>query len=275
MERRRASGSGAGAGGTNVDGGIVNEGTGGSGGSIGMTQGDVGGMTSNPDAGDDRQGGDFDHLPDEFPNPQLGSSFFWGGPNDIHLGIWFVASPSGTEARCSRGTIEPPRGDSTLACHVKRRGIAEGLDLFAELNHHGAPRSAFPLRRHCVLRHGPPPSKLAASFSTTGTGIAKEEGATGQVIFGVICHLARVATIEVPFAESGARLGRGRSRFRCLERRRRCESLGRRPDAPLPRSLSIGIAGPPTMTPTTGASVINGINLLRRDLQSGGPFSPH
>jgi hypothetical protein len=195
-------GSSAGAGGTNgVDGGIASRGTGASGGPIEMTQGDDGGMGLNPDATTSVKLGDFDHLPDEFPKTQLGSSFFWGGPNDIHLGNWFVASPGGASRDAPIGAVEPPRGDSTLACHVSGAEFAQGLDLFAELNHpNGSPISLSRYAGIAFWARTAAPEKLSVALND-GTGSLQKEGGWGGAFSASFATSPGWQRFEVPFAD--------------------------------------------------------------------------
>jgi hypothetical protein len=82
--------------------------------------------------------GDFDTPPDGLTPPPSGSSptFYWGTPpNDLHMANWFVVSASTYEGDAHIDAIEPPRGDSTKACHVSGPDFAGGADLFAQLNH--------------------------------------------------------------------------------------------------------------------------------------------
>jgi hypothetical protein len=63
-------------------------------------------------------------------------SFTWGTPDaGYHLGNWFVAGTNGRVSDARVEAVEPPRGDSTLACHVAGADFAEAVDLFAQLNH--------------------------------------------------------------------------------------------------------------------------------------------
>jgi hypothetical protein len=53
----------------------------------------------------------------------------------VHLGNWFLASSAGFVGDARVSTIEPPRGDSTLACHASGAQFAHGVDLYAQLDH--------------------------------------------------------------------------------------------------------------------------------------------
>jgi len=79
--------------------------------------------------------GDYDHIPDGLMPPAGGSAFIWGLPADVHIGNWFVVSPSGVVHDARIDAIEPPRGDSEKACHASGSEFADGVDLYAQLNH--------------------------------------------------------------------------------------------------------------------------------------------
>jgi hypothetical protein len=70
------------------------------------------------------------------PRPPGGAGFWWPlGP----LGNWFLTS-AGTDLSAPHGdamaaSIVPPRGESLKARRVQGDGLANGLDLFAQLNH--------------------------------------------------------------------------------------------------------------------------------------------
>jgi hypothetical protein len=78
---------------------------------------------------------DMDHTDDGYPNLPSGSGFWWGPPDAVHLGNWFVSSAGRATTDASIEEIDPPRGQSTRACHVAGANFETGVDLSAELDH--------------------------------------------------------------------------------------------------------------------------------------------
>jgi hypothetical protein len=73
-----------------------------------------------------------DMDPSDDPDGTLTSGFLWAQG----FGNWFVNPPlEGRIADAPVDAIEPPRGTSTQACHVKGTGYAGGVDLWAQLHH--------------------------------------------------------------------------------------------------------------------------------------------
>jgi hypothetical protein len=100
----------------------------GNGGSGGSSAGEAG------TAGTSVGFGDFDD-PLESSVPGSSPSFVWGTPMDGHIGNWFVRSLTALTGDAKIDEITPPRGDSTKACHASGKAYAEGVDVYAQLNH--------------------------------------------------------------------------------------------------------------------------------------------
>ena len=136
-------GSSSAEGGASVSGGSVSQALGGrnDGGSGGISGGPAGsgGMGASVGGGPANMTfGDFDQPSPGLPQVPDGSpSFFWGSPSEVHIGNWFVTSSDGFSADARVGIIEPPRGDSTLACHASGAQFARGVDLYVQLDHPG------------------------------------------------------------------------------------------------------------------------------------------
>ena len=78
---------------------------------------------------------DMDHVNDGYPDLPPGGGFWWGLPDSVHLGNWFVVSPGHPTTDASIEEISPPRTESTRACHVAGSDFEPGVDLSAELDH--------------------------------------------------------------------------------------------------------------------------------------------
>jgi hypothetical protein len=129
--------------------------------------------------------GDIDHPP-----PGLGSaptdkpSFFWGSSDKgYRIGNWFVVGANGTVHDAMIDALDPPRGDSTLACHVNGAAFADAVDLYAQLDHPSS--RPVDLNAYSGLafwaRLSPPTAKLVVALNIEGAALLSEESVSGLV----------------------------------------------------------------------------------------------
>jgi hypothetical protein len=149
--------------------------------------------------------GDFDHpLPGLDNLPTYSSSFFWGSPDTgVRLGNWFVTGADGDLHDAVIDAVDPPRGDSTLACRVNGAAFADAVDLYAQLDHPSS--RPVDLSAYSGLsfwaRLNPPTAKLVVALNVDGVALLSEASVTG-LVSGSFLATADWQRFELPFGDA-------------------------------------------------------------------------
>jgi hypothetical protein len=149
--------------------------------------------------------GDLDHPPPELGSaPTLSPSFFWGTPNGgYRIGNWFVVGADGVMHDAVIGAVDPPRGNSTQACHVTGAAFADAVDLYAQLDHPWS--RPVDLTAYSGLafwaRLDPPSAKLVVALNVEGPALLSEGSVTG-LVSGSFPATADWQRFELPFTDA-------------------------------------------------------------------------
>jgi hypothetical protein len=149
--------------------------------------------------------GDLDHPPPGLGNPPTDKpSFFWGSPDGgIRIGNWFVVGADAAVHDAVIDDVDPPRGDSTLACHVQGTAFADAVDLYAQLDHPSS--RPVDLSAYSGLafwaRLNPPTAKLVVALNVEGPALLSEDSVTG-LVSGSFPVTADWQRFELPFTDA-------------------------------------------------------------------------